>query len=207
MARADCLEVHIEFGYNVYVKNHCANIEPPPSCPVTTPPEPGAALPTPPDCTRLLDIFLARRSPRTLAAYQADFEDFRGYMRLATVAKAAEWLIIGGYGMALAYALGYRAQMIERGLPATTINRRLAALRSLVKLANTLGLVSWTLSNHSIENVPVQPSRDTRGPDRDGFRAMLEPLSKQPANGRWTGLFAWDESCGGKHAGKIDAHG
>ena len=38
-------------------------------------------LPVPPDRTRLLDIFLAGRSPRTLAAYQADLEDFRRYMR------------------------------------------------------------------------------------------------------------------------------
>src|SRR4051794_35882687 len=32
-------------------------------------------------------------------------------------------------------------------------------------------------------------------------------LSRSPANGRWNGLFAWDEGCGGKHAGKIDADG
>ena len=32
-------------------------------------------------------------------------------------------------------------------------------------------------------------------------------LSKPPANGRWKGLFAWDEGYGGKHAGKIDADG
>jgi len=32
-------------------------------------------------------------------------------------------------------------------------------------------------------------------------------LSRPLANGRWGGLFVWDEGCGGKHAGKIDAHG
>jgi integrase/recombinase XerC len=46
-------------------------------------------------------------------------------------------------------------------LQAATINRRLAALRSLVKLTNTLGLVSWTLA---VENVKAQAYRDTRGP-------------------------------------------
>src|SRR6185503_19563464 len=30
---------------------------------------------------------------------------------------------------------------------------------------------------------------------------------RPPANGRWNGLFAWDEGCGGKHAGEIDANG
>jgi integrase/recombinase XerC len=172
--------------YNVYVKRCLVNIDPPPSRPVMTLPEPGAALPTPPDCTRLLDIFLARRSPRTLAAYQADLEDFRGYMRVATVVRAIERLIAYGYGFtsgfgfASFYARGYREQMIERGLPASTINRRLAMLRSLVKLAKTLGLVSWTLSVQSVENVPVQSSRDTQGLDRDGFRAMLAAAGAQP---------------------------
>ena len=31
-----------------------------------------------------------------------------------------------------------------------------------------------------VENVPVQPSRDTGGPDRDGFRAMLDAAGAQP---------------------------
>src|SRR5215218_2768186 len=37
--------------------------------------------------------------------------------------------------------------------------------------------------------------------------ARATELSRAPANGRWNGLFAWDEGCGGKYAGKIDAHG
>ena len=69
------------------------------------------------------------------------------------------------------------SEMIKRGLSVTTINRRLATLRSLVKLANTHGLVPWTLS---IENVPVQPYCDTGGPDRDGLRAMLAAAGAQP---------------------------
>src|SRR4051794_7935095 len=67
--------------------------------------------------------------------------------------------------------------MIERGLQPATINRRLATLRSLVKFANTLGLVSWTLW---VRNAPAQPYRGTDGPDRDGFRAMLDAAGAQP---------------------------
>src|SRR3954467_14272343 len=40
--------------------------------------------------------------------------------------------------------------------------------------------------------------------DDDTWDALL---SRAPANGRWNGLFAWDEGCGGKYAGKIDADG
>ena len=37
-------------------------------------------LPALSDYTRLLDTFLAGRNPRTLAAYQADLEDFRRFV-------------------------------------------------------------------------------------------------------------------------------
>jgi integrase/recombinase XerC len=133
------------------------------------------------DYTRLLDTFLAGRNPRTLAACQADLEDYRRFMETLsgsprTVAKAVEWLLDCSAGLASVYAWSYRSEMIKRELPYTTINRRLATLRSLVKLANTHGLVTWTLP---VENVPVQPYRDTGGPDRDGFRALLEAAGAQ----------------------------
>ena len=60
--------------------------------------------------------------------------------------------------------------MTARRLQAATINRRLAALRSLVKLATTLGLVSWTLA---VENLKAQAYRDTRGPSLDAYKALL----------------------------------
>jgi integrase/recombinase XerC len=134
------------------------------------------------DYTRLLDTFLAGCSPRTLAACQADLEDYRRFMDARSVpaptAGDAVRLLLGGSdGLASAYAWSYRSEMIKRGLPVTTINRRLATLRSLVKLANTHGLVTWTLS---VQNVPVQPYRDTGGPGRDGLRAMLEAAGAQP---------------------------
>jgi integrase/recombinase XerC len=138
-------------------------------------------LPAFSDCTRLLEAFLAGRNPRTLAAYQADLEDYRRFIETRsppapTVGEAVQWLLGIPEGLASAYALIYRFEMSKRGLQITTINRRLATLQSLVKLANTLGLVIWTLS---VENVPVQPYRDTRGPDRDGFRAMLDATGAQ----------------------------
>ena len=137
-------------------------------------------LPALPDRTRLLDIFLAGRSPRTLAAYQD--EDFRRFMEThsvyaPTAGKAVEWLLGGPGVLANLLVDRYRSEMSEGGLPVATINRRLAMLRSLVKLANTLGLVSWTLW---VRNVPAQPYRDTRGPGRNGFRAMLDAAGARP---------------------------
>jgi integrase/recombinase XerC len=139
-------------------------------------------LPDLSDCTRLLDTFLAARNPRTLAAYQADLEDFRrfketGSTYASTVGEAVQWLLSGPEDLANLRGDRYRWEMIKRGLQITTINRRLATLRSLVKLANTQGLVTGTLS---VKNMPVPSYRDTYGPGRDGFRAMLEAAGAQP---------------------------
>jgi hypothetical protein len=71
--------------------------------------------------------------------------------------KAVEWLLGDPDSLANAFTLDYRQQMIKRGLPITMINRRLTVLRSLIKPANTLGLVPWTLW---VKNLPVQPYRN-----------------------------------------------
>jgi integrase/recombinase XerC len=68
---------------------------------------------------------------------------------------------------------GYRAHLLERGLKVATVNRRLAALKSLVKLARLVGLCSFSLE---VESLPSEPYRDTRGPGKDGFLQMLELL-------------------------------
>jgi integrase/recombinase XerC len=149
---------------------------------VTTLSKPGAVLPALSDRTRLLDIFLAGRKPRTLAACQADLEDFRRFIEASsvyapTVGKVVEWLLRDPVGMTSLFIDRYRSEMREHRLPITTINRRLGTLRSLVKLANTLGLVSWTVW---VRNVPAQPYRDTDDPGHDGFRAMLDAAGAQP---------------------------
>lgn len=125
---------------------------------------------------RLLETFFAGRNPRTLAAYRADLESFRAFSGAASTGEASSRLLAGSHGEANGTALAYKAHMTDHGLQAATINRRLAALRSLVKLANTLGMVPWMLS---VENVRAQAYRDTRGPGRDGFRSMLDAAQAQ----------------------------
>ncbi len=137
---------------------------------------PPAPVPYAPDLDRLLDVFYAGRNERTLAAYRADLESFRVFVGAATAGEASRRLLTVPHGEANAIALAYKAHMTDRGLQAATINRRLAALRSLVKLANTLGLVPWTLA---VENVKTQAYRDTRGPGHDGFKSILAAASAQ----------------------------
>lgn len=119
----------------------------------------------------LVASFLAGRNERTLRAYRADLEDFRSFLKAEDADEAARILLSGGHGGANALVLAYRADLLDRKLQAATINRRLAAVRSLVKLARTLGMVPWSLE---VENLKAQAYRDTRGPGRQGFRRLLE---------------------------------
>jgi integrase/recombinase XerC len=118
----------------------------------------------------LVDAFLAGRNRGTLEAYQRSLGDFARFVGAPDAEAAAKVLIGRGHGEANGLALEYRAHLIERGLQAATINRHLAALRSAVAFAQTLGLVSWELK---VPNLKAETFRDTRGPGREGFRLML----------------------------------
>ncbi|MDR3638668.1 MAG: tyrosine-type recombinase/integrase [Isosphaeraceae bacterium] len=118
----------------------------------------------------LLAAFLAGRKPTTLRAYRKDLGDFAAFLGAPDARSAVELLVSGSAGQANALALGYRAHLTDRALSPATIARRLAALRSVVKLARTLGRVAWAID---ISSPKAEAYRDTRGPGLDGWRRML----------------------------------
>ena len=136
---------------------------------VRRPPEPLALDLTPED--RLVAAFLAGRRKATLRAYRQDLDDFRQFLGAASVAGVAAELLGSQPGAANETVLRYRAHLIDRGLAPATVNRRLAAIRSLVKLARTLGMVAWHLE---VPGVRAEPYRDTRGPGVGGFEALMK---------------------------------
>ena len=124
----------------------------------------------------LLAAFLAGRSDCTRRAYSQDLDDFRRFLGARKVSDAATALLSRGHGEANRVALAWKANLVERGLQAATINRRLAALRSLVQLARTLGIVPWTLE---VRNLRAESYRDTRGPGRNGVRLLLDEVERR----------------------------
>jgi integrase/recombinase XerC len=120
---------------------------------------------------RLVDAFLAGRSPETVRAYGRDLADFAAFLDAPDAGAAAARLLAGGQGQANATVLSYRAAMLQRGLSPATVNRRLAAVRSLVALGRTLSMVPWELS---VPGVRSEAYRDTAGPGRRGMRRLLE---------------------------------
>ena len=125
------------------------------------------ALPYP----ELVAAFLAGRKATTLDAYRQSLEDFARFAGAASIDGAARLLLSRGHGEANRLALAYRADLLGRELAPATVNARLAALRSLVKLAGTLGLVPWRLE---VPGVKARAYRDTRGPGREGVKAIVQ---------------------------------
>jgi integrase/recombinase XerC len=144
-------------------------------------------LPTPAEATttlregaanELLYTFLTGRSETTLRAYRRDLEDFRRFTRDATISAATERLLRGGRAVSHQLVLNYRARLMERGLQAATINRRIAALRSLVKMARLVGFVTWSLE---VSGVRSEPYRDTRGPGRAAVALLFDAAAEADA--------------------------
>jgi integrase/recombinase XerC len=121
----------------------------------------------------LHDDFFAGLNPNTLRTYRQALADFAAFLAAADGREAAGMLLSRGHGEANHLALAYRASLVSRDLSANTINNRLAALRSLVKLARTLGLIGWTID---VGSVKAKPYRDTAGCGADGYRRLLEHL-------------------------------
>jgi integrase/recombinase XerC len=119
--------------------------------------------------TELVGAWLGGHVIRTQMAYRQALAHYAAW-RGSEPAEAVADLLEAGAGGANARALAYRTAMTEAGLSPATIAQRLAALRSLVKLARTLGLVAWAIE---IASPKVVAYRDTRGPGADGVRAML----------------------------------
>jgi integrase/recombinase XerC len=70
--------------------------------------------------------------------------------------------------------------MLEAGLAPATVNRRLAALRSIVQLARSFGIIDWSVE---VEGVKAKAYRDTAGPGLEGVTAVkrLAAAHKSPA--------------------------
>jgi integrase/recombinase XerC len=122
-----------------------------------------------------LGTFLGGRKPTTVRAYRADMEDFAAFLGM-TPREAAETLFASGPGNANLTVLNYRTHLQTRGLQPTTVNRRLATLRSLTRFARMTGMIEWKVEVPSLKTTAY---RDTSGPGSSAYRNMLAETQKK----------------------------
>lgn len=125
----------------------------------------------------LIQAFLSGRKTTTIQAYRRDLVQFKEFLGLDSLDTAAKHLLNLPHGQANALVLAYKAHLVDDlKLQSSTINRRLAAMRSLVKLARMMGLVAWDIE---VENRKHTPYRDVQGIGLDGVRAILNFLAQK----------------------------
>jgi len=123
----------------------------------------------------LIEAFFAGKSERTIEAYRRDLKDFSDFLGVGSIKEASRFFLFS-HGKANALGLSYKQALIERGLQSSTINRRLAALRSLSAMARTLGMISWKLE---VNNQKTESYRDTRGPGVENFKKILRMVENR----------------------------
>jgi integrase/recombinase XerC len=95
------------------------------------------------------------------------------YSGSATPETISEFLDLDQYA-AIEMVLRYRRHSIDKKLAPSTINVRLAAIKSLVEMARKLGKTTIDLGD--IESIPAETYRDTRGISVEQFKSMLEAI-------------------------------
>jgi integrase/recombinase XerC len=125
----------------------------------------------------LLSAFLSGKSAKTIEAYRRDLADFQQFLEARDMDHVARIFLSGGLHKANHLALKYKTFLVAKKLQPTTVNRKLAALRSLTDMAYTLGMINWKVrvKNQKI----VSPIRDTRGPGKTGVQKIREEISKR----------------------------
>jgi integrase/recombinase XerC len=138
--------------------------------------------PAPSLIAQLLDD---KRSPHTRRAYAKDLRDFfRFLLGIAdpTPEAVREFLQLEQVS-ALAVVMRYKAHLRdERGLREATVNRRLAAIKSLVRLANQLGECRFTLAG--VKGDKVVRYRDTTGIPKEVYRQILAVPERETLKGK-----------------------
>jgi integrase/recombinase XerC len=136
---------------------------------------------------RLLNAFVRGRNASTWEAYARDLADFATFLELPKGADpwkrmlaALERLISCDGPMAHELVTNYRGALLARHLSPATVNRRLSALRTVLKLGSAMGMVPWKLE---VPNVEAAPYRDMAGPGEFAFSKMLAERMGRGARG------------------------
>ena len=122
----------------------------------------------------LVENALSALKAATRRAYGEDLAAFAAWMGAPGAAAAASRLIALPHGEANALAFEYRSVLVRRGLSPSTVNRALAAVKFVTRMARLGGQISWELE---VPSLRVETYRDTLGPGRSSVADVVGELS------------------------------
>jgi len=134
-------------------------------------------VPSSTDWDKLLSDWLnTKRSPHTRRVYRRDIENFLSDIGT----ELGKFLSLDRHG---AYALvsRYKGDLIQKGLKSATINRRLAAIKSLVCFSYNCGHSDFMLE--SVKGEKLSAYRDTSGVDPETFKRVLSGIDRTSLKG------------------------
>jgi integrase/recombinase XerC len=138
---------------------------------------PGLVLPLPPPrVDDLIDEFLRQHQVNTRRAYLLDLKHFARFLEVGTPGEAFKRIAASSLAATRSALLGWRQAMKQAGLSPATRNRRLAAVRSFIRAARSLGACKadgTPLDLIDLVGEPVVSYRDTRGLSEPQFQHLL----------------------------------
>lgn len=129
----------------------------------------------------IIRAWFAGKSENTMRAYQRDLEAFAHFVSRSlgirpslTVYETLDKFFKQSAPSAHEITLAFRAHLEAVDLASGSINRHLATLRSVSKLARMLGLSTWSLEVSGLRN---EKRRQTAGPSPEKVQAILDSIS------------------------------
>ena len=130
----------------------------------------------------LEELLKSKNSEATRRAYRRDINDFFTRMtgQVPNRDSILEFLHLEGHKATLVVTK-YKTLSVQDELSPSTINRRLAAIKSLVAYGRKLGVCSYAVD---VDNVPVQSYRDTSGVTEEEFMQVVKGCDRSTVAGK-----------------------
>jgi len=129
------------------------------------------------DWERVLTDWLAtKRSPHTRRVYRRDIENF-----LSDIGTELGKFLTLDRHKAYALVSRYKGDLIKKELKSATINRRLAAIKSLVAFSYNCGHSEFMLE--AVKSEKLSAYRDTTGIDPEAFKTVLGGIDRTSLKG------------------------
>lgn len=129
------------------------------------------------------ELLADKKSPNTRRAYAKDIRLF--FQAISsndpTPDLIGEFLTLDRFS-AISLVLKYKASLTLKKLASATINRRLAAIKSLVNYARSVGKCDYSLDD--VKGEKIQSYRDTTGINTESFKEVLAVFDRSTLQGK-----------------------